>query len=115
MIGLPTCGNSTNTTSPSCSWAWLVIPTVAVSPSTAIHSWSLVKRNSATAVSSAFVVVRNERQWHDGGGERPVAHDQGNRGTGLGGSSFGVAHGDRPVDGRAEAARRNGTNRRSSN
>src|SRR5215213_2895182 len=38
----PSSGNSTKTTSPSSSWAWSEIPTVAVSPSVRTHSWLLV-------------------------------------------------------------------------
>src|SRR6185312_15622058 len=40
---LPVSGTSAKTMSPSCSWAWSEMPTVAVSPSTRIHSCSLVK------------------------------------------------------------------------
>ena len=38
----PACGTSTNTTSPSCSWAYWLMPTVPTSPSTRIHSCSLL-------------------------------------------------------------------------
>jgi len=35
-------GSSTNTTSPNCSCAWSVMPTVTMSPSSTTHSCSLV-------------------------------------------------------------------------
>src|SRR5690349_11000375 len=67
---VPTAGRSTNTTSPSASCAWWVMPTVAASwSSMLIHSWSwvymvvmdwllVVKENRRSA---AVVAVRIER------------------------------------------------------
>src|SRR3954452_12659056 len=40
VIAVPTAGGSKKTTSPSWSWAYQVIPSVAVSPSMRAQSWS---------------------------------------------------------------------------
>src|SRR6478752_8066811 len=47
---LPTAGSSTNTTSPSLSAAYAVMPTVAVSPSRATHSCSAVYLRAVRSV-----------------------------------------------------------------
>src|SRR5690348_11972825 len=61
----PTCGTSTNTTSPSCSSAYWLIPTVPTSPSTLIHSWSLLYLTASSGSLSAVVGVFDERHRHD--------------------------------------------------
>ena len=59
LTSLPTVGRSINTISPKLSWAWLVIPTVAVSPSTSTHSCSFVYFFSAI-LASFFIILFNK-------------------------------------------------------
>src|SRR3954462_2710294 len=62
----PACGTSTNTTSPSCSWAYWVMPMVPTSPSTRIHSCSWLYLVSAIyKLLSAVVGVFDERRGND--------------------------------------------------
>src|SRR4029077_16575500 len=71
----PACGTSTNTTSPSCSWAYWVMPMVPTSPSTRIHSCSSLYLVSAIyELLSAVVGVLDEGHGHDLGRHGLAAH-----------------------------------------
>src|ERR1700754_4165180 len=72
----PAWGTSTNTTSPSCSWAYWLMPTVPTSPSTRIHSCSLLYLTLIGSLLSAVVGVFDEGHGHDLGGHRLAAHEE---------------------------------------
>src|SRR3954454_10229964 len=93
------------------------MPTVPVSPSTRIHSWSLlylvVLMTPSLPVagsweggsdSAAMIVLRHEGEIDDARRQRLAAHRQGQRRAGRRGVCRDIAHGDGAVDGRAEAA-----------
>src|SRR5215813_8477405 len=104
----PGAGSSTKTRSPSCSCAWSVIPTVATSPSIRSHSWSSVNFNIAIdlrgSISVAFVAMRNERQITDSQRNPLSAYLAENPLTGRRRVFVDVAHRDRCLHTRAEAA-----------
>src|SRR6185436_6678115 len=82
----PGFGGSTKTMSPSCSWAWSVMPTLTVpSASRFTHSWDSVYRSSfGTFISLSLgcgslgvhetTAVAHERRLHHLRRERLVAH-----------------------------------------
>src|SRR5471032_1946317 len=72
----PTAGTSTNTTSPSCSCAYCVMPMVPVSPSTRIHSCSSLNLMAIMLPLTAVIGVFDERHRHDLGRHRLAAHQQ---------------------------------------
>src|SRR3954464_5399988 len=99
----PACGTSTNTTSPSCSCAYGLMPTVPTSPSTRIHSCSLLNLTVIGGLLSAVVGVFDERNRHDLGRHRLAAHHQIDLGA-VGRMGVGdVAHGDGASERRREA------------
>src|SRR5262249_55663225 len=103
----PFSGNSTNTTSPSCSAANLVMPTVAVSPSRRTHSCWSVKRVSLMDQSSfALISVGHERRGRDAGGQRPAAHHQLQSRADFGKFGFDIAHRQRAIEAGAETTGR---------
>src|SRR4028119_679689 len=74
----PISGSSTKTTSPSSSWAWSVMPTVATPSSTRTHSWLLVYwRSPGTDIClpSLLLLSLVERQRHGPRLDGPVAYD----------------------------------------
>src|SRR4051794_32779313 len=86
------------------------MPTVAMSPSSTTHSWSLVKRLSELLLAMGhsllltYVTVRDERQRHDGRWDRLAAHDQVQfRAVGCEVLAD-IAHGNRCVQRGSEAA-----------
>src|SRR5262245_20911058 len=111
-MGAPTSGSSTNTTSPSCSWAWSVIPTVTVSPSIRTHSWSLEKKVAIKDLRPAMVAMRDKGQGDNPRRQRPAADDKGDLGVGCGPLRHDVAQGDWAADGRSKAAASDATERR---
>src|SRR5262249_30644506 len=109
----PGAGNSTKTRSPSCSCAWSVIPTVAISPSIRSHSWSCVNFNIALALPCllAFVAMRNERQIADSQRNALSAYLAENPVTGRRSVFVDVTHGDRRLHARPKAAGRDDADR----
>src|SRR5436305_5670306 len=102
----PASGTSTNTTSPNCSWAYGVMPTVPTSPSTRIHSCSLLYLTLIGGLLSAVVGVFDEGHRHDLGRHRIAAHHE-LEFRAIGRVRFvDVAHGDGAPEGRRESARR---------
>src|SRR5215472_3758794 len=96
------------------------MPTVATSPSRRIHSWSSVYLSTLMGFllvrvdywrarlgafrNSALVVGLDEGQRHDLGRQRLAANDQVEGMAGGGHSGLGIAHSQRTVEARAEAA-----------
>src|SRR5262245_19492798 len=102
----PACGTSTNTTSPSCSWASGVMPMVPTSPSTRIHSCSWEYLVSAIwQLLSAVVGVLDERHGHDLRRHGLAAHQQFDLGAVGRAGALDIAHGDGAPERRREAAR----------
>src|SRR5438552_2154601 len=103
----PACGTSTNTTSPSCSCAYCVMPMVPTSPSTRIHSCSWEYLVSAIKrLLSAVVGVFDERHGHDLGRHRLAAHQKLDLGAVGRLAARDIAHGDgAPERGRKAAGR----------
>src|ERR1700678_1527499 len=83
------------------------MPTVAVSPSSSTHSWSLVKRMRRALSGSgggAVIAMGGEGKGGDLRGLRPAADDDLKRGPGRRKGGRGVAHGDGRSEGRRKAA-----------
>src|SRR6267154_6258351 len=101
----PAFGTSTNTTSPSCSWAYWVMPMVPTSPSTLIHSCSWLYLTLAIPkLLSAVVGMSDERHGHDLGRYGVAAHDKLDLGAVGRKGAFEVTHGDGAAERRREAA-----------
>src|SRR5262249_36355394 len=109
----PGAGNSTKTRSPSCSCAWSVIPTVAISPSTRSHSWSSVNFNIAidSRGSVALVAMWDEGQITDLQRNALAAYFGENPFIRRRKIFVDVTHRDRRLHRRPEAARRNSADR----
>src|SRR5687768_15986290 len=103
----PVSGNSTKTMSPSWSAAYWVIPTVASSPSTRIHSWSRVYRRSLGALTSIAPPI--ERQRDDPGRNTPVSDLDVDHGARLAVLRCDIGHRDRHAERRRLRPARNGT------
>src|SRR5580658_1957353 len=94
------------------------MPTTATSPSMRIHSWSLVYLTALIDASregggkSAVIAMRHERQRHDARRTRRPPHQELDGGAERGLGRRHIAHGDRPVDGGAEAAAGDAAGRR---
>src|SRR5581483_4619727 len=106
---VPTFGSSTNTTSPSCSWANAVMPTRARSPSTLAHSCSRVYLSSAGTFAIAPLLgllgVRGmKRRLHHPGRVLSAADLHGQRGADRAVRGRHVPHADRALHRRAERA-----------
>src|SRR6185369_17227640 len=87
----PGLGGSTKTMSPSCSWAWSVIPMLTVpSPSRFTHSCDSVYRRSCGTFMSFFLsvdqhlAVAHERRLDDLRRQRLVANPHAHRVAGRG-------------------------------
>src|SRR5262245_2051904 len=103
----PASGTSTNTTSPSCSWAYWVMPMVPTSPSTRIHSCSLLYLTWAIGeLLSAVVGVLDEGHGHDLGRHGLAAHDEVDPGAVGRVGGLDVTHGDGAAERGREAAGR---------
>src|SRR5690625_5343789 len=95
----PASGSSTKTTSPSCSAANFVMPTVALSPSIWSHSWSSVNFSIRGLplpwVFSAPLSRLDERHLDDGHGQMaaPDLCEKPGADPGIGGGD--IAHCDR--------------------
>src|SRR3954451_10883075 len=98
VTDFPTAGGSKNTTSPSWSCAYQVMPSVAVSPSMRAQSCSEWYLGSSGSLASATpVLLAVERLAALLGGPRPAAHVDLDRGTGLGLLDGHVGHADAGV------------------
>src|SRR5919202_6682862 len=84
------------------------MPTVPTSPSTRIHSWSLVKRIMSVlprASCRPVIAMGHEGQRRDAGGPRLAAKEEPKRRARSGERRLDIAHRDRAPDARPEAAR----------
>src|SRR6202035_3364109 len=84
------------------------MPITARSPSSRIHSWSVVKRSRVIGISScgsaAVVTMRDKGQGRDACRTRHAAHEE-FEGRAFGGmGAIDITHCDRATDRRAEAA-----------
>src|SRR4051795_12062429 len=92
----PTSGGSKNTTSPSCSWAYHVIPNVAVSPSMRAQSCSgwYFRSGGYEASAKVLALLAVERLAADLGGPRLAANVDLERSPRLGLAAGEVRHAD---------------------
>src|ERR1700674_131081 len=100
-------------TSPSCDWAYSLIPTVAVSPSFLTHSW--VSANCIplrSAIPTPFPSFRMrpliERQWDNLGRAGHATHLHANTGSRLGQRRWHVRHPDVVAEREGDVSRRHG-------
>src|ERR1700680_1745955 len=98
-------------TSPSCDWAYSLIPTVAVSPSFCTHSWVSANRIPLrSAIPPPFPSFRMrplvERQWDNLGRGGHATHLHAKTGSRLGQRRWHVPHSAVVAKAEGEASRR---------
>src|ERR1700674_1425752 len=100
-------------TSPSCDWAYSLIPTVAVSPTFLTHSWVSANRiplRSAIPTPCPSFRMRPlvERHWDNLGRGGDATHLHAKTGSGLGQRRWHVRHPDVVTKGEGDVSRRHG-------
>src|SRR5438270_1189092 len=99
-------------TSPSCDWAYSLIPTVAVSPSCLTHSWVSANRSPITSgIASPFLSFRMsplvERQRNHLRRRACATNVDAETRAGLGQRRRQVGHADVVAEGEGDVAGRN--------